>query len=90
MKDEQSNEVTPEVQNWPRMYEAVDDDVEGSGSYYQTLLLTSSTNGGERVVSNFQEDFCNYWDENDFYLKDSIKLKDGEKEKILNSFKSRP
>ena len=86
------DEVSPEVAYWPRIYENANP-VEGSGAAndYQTLLLTSSDNGGEVVLDNFQQSFCDFWDENDFYLEDSFKLGVFPREKrenFIQEFKS--
>ena len=58
---------------WPRIYEGSS----GSNSVYKTLLISDSAEGGEKVVDNFQKDLCDFWDELNFYLKDSIKIREG-------------
>ena len=91
MNGEKSREVSPTVAYWPKMYE-FDDMAQASGSDddYNTLLITAASNGGERVIVNFQKRVCDFWDENDFYLDDSLKLRDDQNKKLLHDIKVLP
>ena len=84
MMEKEIRTVFPNVQHWPRIYEGLNN-VEGSiEAEYKTMLLTAS---GEKVENDFQKEICDFWDENDFYLEDSLKLGEIEKEKFLRLIK---
>ena len=72
-KNENGREISPTVAYWSRIYE-FDNKAASTRNDYNTLLITAAANGGERVVVNFQKDKCDFWDGNDFYLKDGLKI----------------